>query len=90
MKAPRSEGLSEEEDDDLRRLAYLAGTAGLSAWSESRVSDLRSRDRREEVRPPREIPGAPEDDAAARARRSKPQRRRRMKLRRTGGPAPEK
>ena len=85
MEVPRSEGLSDEEDGDLRRLAYLAGTAGLSAWSESRVKDLRSRDRREEVRPPREIAGEPQDGAAARARRSEPRRRRRLKLWRPRG-----
>lgn len=87
MEVPPTAGLSEEEDDDLRRLAYLAGTAGLSPWSQSRVNELRSRDRREDIRPPREIAGEPADDVAARARRSEPSHRRRLKLWRSRGPA---
>ena len=57
-------GLSEAEDDALRRLSYFADNAGLSQWSKSRLSDLRSRDRRDEVRLPRELSQDEEDGAA--------------------------
>lgn len=55
MEAPQTDGLSEEEDDALRRLSYFADNAGLSKWSTTRLSELRSRDRRDEVRLPREL-----------------------------------
>lgn len=58
------EGLTETEDDALRRLSYFADNAGLSQWSRSRLSDLRARDRREEVRLPRELSEDEEDGAA--------------------------
>ena len=58
------EGLTEAEDDALRRLSYFADNAGLSQWSKVRLSDLRSRDRRDEVRPPRELSRDEEDGAA--------------------------
>lgn len=69
MEVPQADGLAEEglteaEDDALRRLSYFADNAGLSQWSKVRLSDLRSRDRRDEVRPPRELSGDEEDGAA--------------------------
>lgn len=47
--------LSEEEDNELRRLNFLAQHAELSARSKERLLELRMRDRRAEVRPPREF-----------------------------------
>ena len=69
MEVPQADGLTEEglseaEDDALRRLSYFADNAGLSQWSKSRLSDLRARDRRDEVRLPRELSGDEEDGAA--------------------------
>lgn len=54
---PQDDGLTRDEDDALRRLAYFAENAGLSKWSESRLKELRSRDRRDDIRLPREIVG---------------------------------
>ena len=74
MEVPQADGLTEEghteagltetEDDALRRLSYFADNAGLSQWSQSRLSELRSRDRRDEVRLPRELSEDEEDGAA--------------------------
>jgi hypothetical protein len=69
MEAPQTDGLTEpglteQEDDALRRLSYFADNAGLSEWSKSRLSELRSRDRRDEVRLPRELSEHEEDGAA--------------------------
>lgn len=81
MQAPRGKGLTEEEDDDLRRLSYLAGTAGMSDWSNSRLAELRLRDRRGEVRLPREIGVDDRGTATAEQRRPKNSRWRRIGLR---------
>lgn len=48
------EPLTEEEDDELRRLNYLSRTGTLSQRSRARMNELRLRDRRETIRPPRE------------------------------------
>ena len=63
MDVPNDEGLSRDEDDSLRRLAYFAENAGLSKWSESRLTELRSRDRRDDIRLPREIMGDLEEES---------------------------
>lgn len=81
MQMPRAKGLTEEEDNDLRRLSYLAGTAGMSEWSNSRLAELRSRDRRGQVRLPREISAAEKDTGAKGSGRSKSSRWRRLGLR---------
>lgn len=63
MEVPEDNGLTRDEDDSLRRLAYFAENAGLSEWSESRLKELRARDRRDDVRLPREIVGDFEEEA---------------------------
>jgi hypothetical protein len=62
MEVPHPEGLTREEDDSLRRLAYFAENAGLSKWSQSRLHELRLHDRRAKIRLPREVIGDPDDD----------------------------
>ena len=52
--------LSPEEDDELRRLRYLADSGTLSERCRARIRELRSRDRRSEIRPPREFANAAE------------------------------
>ena len=64
METPQPDGLTEDEDNALRRLSYFADNAGLSKWSKTRLTDLRSRDRREEVRLPRELTEDVDDGAA--------------------------
>ena len=64
MDVPEDQGLTKEEDDSLRRLAYFAENAGLSQWSRSRLKELRARDRRDDIRLPREIVGDFEEEAA--------------------------
>ena len=54
MASPEKEGLTREEDDSLRRLAWFAQHVGVSSWARARIEELRSRDRRTEIRPPRE------------------------------------
>lgn len=54
MDSSEKKGLTSEEDDSLRRLAWFAQTVGVSQWTRTRIDDLRKRDRRNEVRPPRE------------------------------------
>jgi hypothetical protein len=49
------EPLSPEEDDELRRLHYLSQNGMLSDWSRSRIEELKPRDRRSTIRPPREF-----------------------------------
>ena len=48
-----SEGLTREEDDELRRLHYFRQVGDLSSDKVERFIELRLRDRRGEVRPPR-------------------------------------
>lgn len=59
---PEDDGLTRDEDDSLRRLAYFAENAGLSQWSQSRLKELRARDRRDDIRLPREIMGDFEEE----------------------------
>lgn len=47
--------LTPEEDDEVRRLNFLAMHGELSPRSQERLLALRARDRRAEVRPPREF-----------------------------------
>ena len=54
MDSPEDQGLTREEDDSLRRLFWFAETVGVSQWARGRIEDLRRRDRRAEIRPPRE------------------------------------
>lgn len=49
------EPLTPEEDDELRRLHYLAQNGQLSPRSSTRIRELRGRDRRQTVRSPREF-----------------------------------
>lgn len=49
------EPLTPEEDDELRRLHYLSQNGMLSEWSKSRIEELKPRDRRSTIRPPREF-----------------------------------
>jgi hypothetical protein len=50
--------LSRDEDDDLRRLNWLAQNGTLSPLFEERLLERRLRDRRKDIRPPREFDGA--------------------------------
>lgn len=59
------EPLSPEEDDELRRLHYLSQNGMLSDWSRSRIEELRPRDRRSTIRPPREFKSTPTQSQAA-------------------------
>lgn len=52
---PVEAGLSREEDDELRRLSFFSTVGALSEEKLNRFRELRERDRREEVRPPREF-----------------------------------
>jgi hypothetical protein len=54
-KEAAGERLSREEDDELRRLYFMSQHGELSARSQERMLELRLRDRREEIRPPREL-----------------------------------
>ena len=54
MESPEEHGLTREEDDSLRRLFWFAETVGVSQWARNRIEDLRRRDRRAEIRPPRD------------------------------------
>ncbi|HEX6393069.1 MAG TPA: hypothetical protein VFZ97_06475 [Acidimicrobiales bacterium] len=50
-----SKGLTREEDDELRRLNYFLEVGSLSDSMLERMVELRLRDRRKSVRPPREF-----------------------------------
>lgn len=52
-------GLTRDEDDDLRRLHWLAQNATLSPLLQKRMFERRVRDRRSEVRQPREFATTP-------------------------------
>lgn len=56
------ETLTRDEDDELRRLNFLAQTGPLSERSKARMLELRLRDRRETVRPPREVETLDEEE----------------------------
>ena len=49
------QGLTREEDDVLRRLYYLSQHGALSDEMREKIIELRLRDRRKEIRPPREF-----------------------------------
>ena len=46
-------GLTRLEDDELRRLAFIKRFGSLSAEAQERLAQLRLKDRRKEIRPPR-------------------------------------
>jgi hypothetical protein len=50
-----SDPLTVDEDNELRRLSYLAEMGMLSQPSQERLIELRLRDRRRKVRAPREF-----------------------------------
>jgi len=50
------ERLTREEDNELRRLGFFQQVGPLSDHRRERFIELRLRDRRKEVRPPRELP----------------------------------
>lgn len=52
---PLTEGLTRDEDDELRRLHYFSQVGQLAGTKLDRFLELRVRDRRETVRPPREF-----------------------------------
>ena len=53
--AAAGERLSRSEDDELRRLHFLSQLGALSERSKVRLLELRLRDRRREIRTPREF-----------------------------------
>lgn len=55
VPAVPASGLTSEEDDDLRRLHWLAQNATLSPLLQERMLERRVRDRRSEIRQPREF-----------------------------------
>lgn len=52
------EGLTREEDDELRRLNWMSQIGALAVRKIERMIELRLRDRRKEIRPPREFTDA--------------------------------
>lgn len=62
--------LTRAEDDELRRLNWISRIGALSISKRERLLELRLRDRRQEVRPPRELAGEAVDAASARRRKS--------------------
>lgn len=50
-----SDGLSRQEDDELRRLNYFGEVGTLAGSKLERFAELRLRDRRKEIRAPREF-----------------------------------
>ena len=55
QNAPMSQGLSRAEDDELRRLHWLSQIGSLAGRKAERLLELRLRDRRKEIRAPREF-----------------------------------
>ena len=53
--APIPQGLSPAEDDELRRLHWLSQIGSLAGRKAERLLELRLRDRRKEIRAPREF-----------------------------------
>ena len=47
--------LTRQEDDELRRLHWISKIGSLSLHKRERMLELRMRDRRQEIRPPREF-----------------------------------
>jgi hypothetical protein len=60
--------LTRNEDDELRRLNYFSQVGSLSPRKKERFVELRLRDRRTEIRPPREF-GEDETNTAKQRRR---------------------
>jgi hypothetical protein len=61
--------LTRDEDDELRRLHWFSELAPLADTKRRRFAELRSRDRRNEVRSPRELgpdPKTENDETAGR------------------------
>lgn len=62
------EKLTAAEDEELRRLAALAEYGDLTPAAAARFDELRARDRRTEIRPPRmvaiPVQARPRDDSA--------------------------
>lgn len=56
-------GLTPDEDDELRRLGWISQVGSLAWHKQERMMQLRARDRRREIRPPREF-GEDEQRAA--------------------------
>lgn len=54
---PLPQGLTSAEDDELRRLHWLSRMGSLAARKVERLIELRIRDRRTEIREPREFAG---------------------------------
>lgn len=50
-----TQGLTQDEDDELRRLHYFNQVGHLAGRKLERFLELRLRDRRKEIRPPREF-----------------------------------
>ena len=69
---PDGPHLTQEEDDGLRRLKFLATYGELSQLSKERLLELRLRDRREEVRLPRELGSSVDPEAVDRGEETGP------------------
>lgn len=54
--------LTAAEDHELRQLTWFSRVGQLSERSAARLSELRERDKRTDVRDPRPNPASPEDD----------------------------
>lgn len=65
----RTQGLTFEEDEELRRLNYLNEIGCLSTYKVDRLLELRVRDRRAQIRAPREFTGERHEAAETAARR---------------------
>jgi hypothetical protein len=56
LRPDPEDGLTRDEDNALRQLAWFELAGDLSDWARQRIRDLRGRDRRENVRNPRPDP----------------------------------
>ena len=57
-----AQGLTREEDDELRRLHYFSQVGSLAGQKLERFFELRLRDRRRTIRPPREFEATREQE----------------------------
>lgn len=64
-----TQGLTSEEDDELRRLHYFSQIGTLAGAKLERILELRLRDRRATIRPPREFQEAEQRAEAVKAGR---------------------
>lgn len=64
-----AQGLTAEEDDELRRLHYFNQVGRLSGGKLERFLELRLRDRRATIRPPREFAQIEQNEAQENAGR---------------------